>query len=95
MRGVPLTLLAMRVAAGGDGCLWADPLIGVDKQCMGLLSAPGGRISREACEAYCCAHRSGPGGLPMENGQHCDLWQWMGVAVLPDASYKSTCFLGK
>ena len=43
MRGVPLTLLALRVAAGGDGCLWAEPLDGVDNWALVSAGAPSAR----------------------------------------------------
>lgn len=94
-------LLAVAVPISGvrgDACLWAEPEAGLDNQCMGLGAAPGGRISRQQCEEYCCAHRYPLAKITAEDGVgtggHCDLWQWAPPSELPDATYKWSCFIG-
>jgi hypothetical protein len=81
------------------GCKWGEALSGLDKQCQGLGAAPGGHISAEECEAFCCHHSTfGTGGhFTPDDGRpsgFCDLWQYMSVSDLPDATYKWTCFVG-
>lgn len=90
-------------ATGGScGCTWGSAISGLGKQCMGLGAAPGGRVTAEECEAFCCHHSAfGLGGEfnPVDaaagtKGGLCDLWQLIPVADIPDASYASNCFIG-
>lgn len=96
-----LLLLPECCGAWGPGCLWREPLNGMDQQCMGLGAAPIGRANQAECEAYCCAHRDGnPASAKMKTadavgaGEYCGLWQWLPPSQMPDASYKWSCFVG-